>query len=196
MKLWTAFLAPFLLCAPAIPVSYIAAEPPAPTPADVAQLAVLMLPAYDTIEEAGVHGAQRAYQCSQAYECGGPIAQRPDGKYVVGPIHSDYDGASVTINHGVPRGWKLVGDYHSHPCNAESHEVAYFSPSDLGGNTFMHIIGFMVDLCTGQVHEFDPSRDQPDNEEPATSPGIHITQGRIIGHIVVSGISQEPNTGL
>src|SRR5580658_3157082 len=61
-------------------------------------------PSYDTLEEAAVHGAQRLYECSHVYECGGSIAQRPDGKFVVGPVRTDYSGDSVAISHGVPMG--------------------------------------------------------------------------------------------
>ena len=154
------------------------------------------LPTYDTLEEAGVHAIERDYKCSHAYECGGVIAQRPDGKYVVGPVHSEMQGDSVQIPTGVPKGWKLAADHHIHPCLAVSHEVAYFSPQDIEGSLAQNIPSFMGDMCTGKVHEFDPAKDSPNNEEPVTSPGIHITQGRIIGQIAVDGISMEPNTGL
>src|ERR1700674_4119454 len=96
------------------------------------QLDVNGLTGYDALEEAGVHGIERAYQCSHAYECSGSIALRPsDGKYVVGPVRSDYAGDSVQVNHSVPPGWKLVADFHTHPCNADSHDVGYFSPQDM-----------------------------------------------------------------
>lgn len=153
------------------------------------------LPTYDTLEEAAVHAIERAYKCSHAYECGGALAQRPDGKFVVGPVHSSYSGDSVDINDSVPPGWTLVGDYHTHPCNSDSHYNAYFSPEDMGGVTMRHITGIMGDLCTGKVHEFTPGKDLPNNEQPNPLKPIWLTQGRIVGQIKVDGISQEPDTG-
>ena len=167
------------------------AEPGVPVVVQVVPLE--SLPSYDTLEEAAVHAAERAYKCSHAYECGGSIAQRPDGRFVVGPVKSTYSGDSVAISHAVPGGWKLVADYHSHPCNAKSHEVAFFSPLDIEGSTMDRITGIMVDLCTGNVHEFTPGRDSPNNEKVVD--GVYLTQGRIVGHITVDGKSQEPLTG-
>jgi Domain of unknown function (DUF4329) len=150
---------------------------------------------YDTLEEAGVHASARAYQCSHAYECGGVIAQRPDGKYVVGPIQSTYSGDSLETSSSVPAGWKLVANYHSHPCNNESHFTTFFSPIDISNNLSHRITGFMVDLCSGDVHEFDPSKDSP-NDTEMPDEGRFATKGRIVGHITVDGKSQEPDLGM
>jgi hypothetical protein len=152
------------------------------------------LPAYSTLEEAGTRAIARAYQCSHVYECGGVIAQRPDGKYVVGPVRSDYSGDSVEIAYGVPMGYKLAADYHIHPCLPQSHHVAYFSPADTSNNIARHLIGFMGDLCTGKVHEFDPLTMKPDTD--TLEDGLYLTQGKIVGQISVDGTKQEPNTGL
>lgn len=152
-------------------------------------------PAYNTIEEAAVHAIERAYKCSHYYECGGSIAQRPDGKFVFGPVRSDHSGDSTGIRHGVPDGYKLVGDYHTHPCNADTHYIAYFSDADMSQNTMFKITGFMGDLCTGKVHAFTPGRDSPNNEQPdPDKPFIWLTQGRIVGQIKVDGKSVEPDT--
>jgi hypothetical protein len=160
------------------------------------QLNVEGLTGYDTLEEAGVHGIERAYQCSHVYECSGSIALRPsDGKYVVGPVRSDYSGDSVQVVHGVPMGWKLVADFHTHPCNADSHDVGYFSPQDMAEVTALKITGFMGDLCTGEVHAFTPGRDKP-NDVYLEDQEIYLSKGRIIGHITVDGKSQEPDQGI
>jgi hypothetical protein len=173
--------------------------PPAPAIAPVLlpmQLSVEALTGYDTLEEAGVHGIERAYQCSHSYECSGAITLRPsDGKYVVGPVRSDYSGDSVQVNHNVPMGWKLVADFHTHPCNAESHDVGYYSPQDMAEVTAVGITGFMGDLCTGEVHEFTPGKDKP-NDVYLEDQEIYLSKGRIVGHITVDGKSQEPDTGI
>jgi hypothetical protein len=154
------------------------------------------LTGYDTLEEAGVRGIERAYRCSHAYECSGSIALRPsDGKYVVGPVRSDYAGDSVQVNHSVPPGWKLVGDFHTHPCNDSSHDVGYFSPQDMAEVTATGVTGFMGDLCTGEVHEFTPGRDKP-NDVYLEDQEIYLSKGRVIGHIAVDGKSMEPDTGI
>lgn len=153
------------------------------------------LPAYNTLEEAGVHAIERAYKCSHAYECAGALAQRPDGKFVVGPVRSDYSGDSVRIQHRVPIGWKLVGDYHTHPCNADSHANPFFSGEDMASVTELRITGFMGDLCTGKVHEFTPGKDVPNDEQPDKEDPVWLTQGRVIGQIKVDGKSMEPDEG-
>ena len=153
-----------------------------------------LLPSYATLEEAALNAIKRDYQCSQAYECGGVIAQRPDGRFVVGPVSSNYRGDEVQSNLGVPIGWKLVAHHHTHPCLPDSHHTNYFSPEDTSGVISQHLLEFMGDLCTGQVHEFDYKTMKPDEEK--TEDGYYLTQGRIIGTVPVSGKSMEPDTGL
>ncbi len=196
MKVLLALVAVFLLAAPTVPmVPTVPLAPGVTKPGTTLDL-LYALPAYDTLEEAGVHAIERAYRCSHVYECGGPIAQRPDGKYVVGPVHSSYAGDSLDMHHGVPLGWKLAADYHTHPCLPQHHDVPYFSPQDLEGYLSEHLPGFMGDLCTGNVHLFVPGKDAPDNEQPPKDPDVHLTQGRIVGQLKVDGVDQEPNTGI
>jgi hypothetical protein len=152
------------------------------------------LPAYDSLAEAGVAAIARDYKCSHVYECGGVIAQRPDGKFVVGPVRSDAAGDSVSLHYIVPSGWKLVADQHTHPCLPDSHHVNYFSPADVSNNLSGAIPGFMGDLCTGKVHFYDPATMSPNDEK--TEDGFHLTQGKIVGQITVDGKSQEPDVGL
>ena len=152
------------------------------------------LPSYATLEEAAVHAMMRGSQCSHYYECGGAIAQRPDGKYVVGPISSDSEGDSTHISHTVPPGWKLVADYHTHTCLKATHYVDFFSPQDVMGYLTDNIVGFMGDMCTGDVHEFVPGKDSPNDVRVAEN--LYLTHGRVIGHFPVSGIIVEPDTGL
>lgn len=154
------------------------------------------LPAYDTLEEAGVHAIQRDAECSIYYECGGVIAQRPDGKFVVGPVSSSRQGDSVSFEPTVPFGWTLVADHHTHPCLDKTHAPSFFSPQDIESDTMQRVTGFMGDLCTGDVHEFTPGRDSPNDTELALGEGVYLTHGRIVGHITVSKTVIEPNTGL
>ena len=152
--------------------------------------------AYDTLEEAAVHAAQRLYTCSQYYECSGIIAKREsDGKFINGPVRSDYSGDSVQVNNGHPVGTEVTASIHSHPCHEETHYDTFFSPEDLMGFITHKQIGFMVDFCTGDVHEFDPAKDSPAETELPNDEGTFATHGRIVGHIVVSKFVVEPNQG-
>lgn len=185
-----------------VPVAVLMSVPPAQTDAQLPGIVLTpegedpnaKLPRYDDLREAALVGAGKLYACSHYYECGGIIAQDPSGKYVLGPhIVSIMHGDEVQIGHAVPPGWKFVAEFHSHPCLPESHEVDYFSPQDLIGYISEHVTGYMLDLCKGDLHEFVPGRDSPNDTEMAGNPGIYSTHGRIVGHIPVDGKSVEPN---
>lgn len=154
------------------------------------------LPRYDDLREAAVEAARRLYQCSHYYECGGIIAQDPKGKYVIGPNMVTLDhGDEVNVPHGVPIGWKFVAEFHSHPCLPVTHEVSFFSPNDTSNYLENKIVGYMLDQCTGEVHEFVPGRDSPnDTEMLPGNPGSWSTHGRVIGKIEVDGLSVEAVT--
>ena len=153
------------------------------------------LPRYDTLHEAAVVAATKLYECSHYYECGGVIATDLAGKYVIGPgLSSMAHGDETNVPHGVPTGWKFVAEIHSHPCLKDTHEVDFFSPQDLMGYQQGKFVGYMLDMCTGEVHEFVPGRDSPnDTEMLPGNPGDFATHGKIIGHIPVDGKSVEPN---
>ena len=150
------------------------------------------LPTYDTLNEAAVYGAKRLYLCSHVYECGGVIAQRPDGKFVVGPLVSSYAGDHVNFGRGAPIGYKVLATIHSHPCLADSHEPDFFSPQDMIDVITHKEAGYMLNQCTGEVHLLTPENihlQQPSEGD------IYIPKGEIIGKIPVSGASVEPNVG-
>lgn len=158
-----------------------------------AEAALMALPAYDTLNEAGIAAIKRAYKCSEYYECGGAIAKRPDGKFVVGAVHTDYDGASMTGAHKVPKGRSLAGDYHTHPCLPVSHYVSVYSPEDLTDAQVHGIPAFLGDLCKGDVHVYDP-HSMP-AETILLEDDTWTTPGAIIGKIIVTGRSLEPDEG-
>jgi hypothetical protein len=176
---------------------------PAPPP-EKEQIAIRLspegasLPGYDTLVEAGIHAGARAVACSEVYECGGAIAQRPDGKFVVGPVSSSYYGDSVNADYGVPTGWKLAAGYHAHPCLPDSHFPWLFSPQDMANAFYMGVPEFVVDQCSGKVHEFDPKVDK--QNDVVIEGGRHYASGgRIVGSVPIPGglnVSKEPDTGL
>jgi hypothetical protein len=195
ITLWL-LMASWVVLQAATPPPSIADIDPTDAVASAVDKALMALPSYGTLEEAGIAGIARDYQCSHVYECGGLIAQRPDGRFVVGPVHSDYEGDSVSMPSVVPKDWKRAGTHHTHPCMPTSHEVPFFSPQDLMGDISGHTIGFMGDLCTGEVHEFNPAKDAPADTPLPGDKDTWSTKGRIIGKIAVDGVSTEPKTGL
>jgi hypothetical protein len=166
----------------------------APTEEQRIQAVLMALPSYATIEEAGLQAILRAYKCSPYYECTGAIAQRPDGRFVVGSVHSDYSGDKVEGAHGVPKGWRLAGDFHTHPCLPESHYPGIFSPQDIEDILEHGVVGFLGDLCTGKVHMFDPRTMAPHTH--LFEDGSWSTEGKVIGVIPVTGVSLEPVQGM
>lgn len=86
---------------------------------------------------------------------------------------------------------QLVGSYHVHLC-LSGYYHAYFSTTDVITAIFSGVPEFMLDSCTGEVHEFDPKVDQirgpggidahisgPNGERLAR----HLPSGRIISNI-------------
>lgn len=149
-------------------------------PPTVIHIQAGQLPTFNTLVEAGVHGIARAYQCSRNYECGGIIASNQAGKFVVFPVKSDYASDHVGIDTDTPDGYIVVATYHTHPCISR-YVTQVFSPADIMNSLLGEQIGFMGDLCTGKVHEFDPNVDKPNTEQVESN--LWLTQGRIVGQI-------------
>lgn len=172
------------------------AATPTPPPAVQAAIDTAMkkLHQFPTLNEAAIYAIQRAYKCSHYYECGGLIATSLDGKiFYVGTVRTDFSGDSVELGKSAPPGYKLVADFHTHPCLGKSHYVSSFSPQDISLIVEHGTIGIVGDLCTGDVHLYDPHTMAPDTvllEEDAPS-----TPGITIGKIAVDGVNLEPDTG-
>ena len=85
----------------------------------------------------------------------------------------------------------LVALYHTHPCNPRDYFPQYFSPQDLISAFFWHVPTFILDECTGEVHEFDPALDRVSDSgvvvEVRTKSGrsrrVRLPAGRIVGNI-------------
>ena len=85
----------------------------------------------------------------------------------------------------------LVGLYHTHPCKPEEYFPQYFSPQDLVSAFFWHVPTFMLDECTGEVHEFDPMQDRaadtgtvvPVLRKDGTRRWVRLPAGRVVGDI-------------
>jgi hypothetical protein len=85
----------------------------------------------------------------------------------------------------------LVALYHTHPCKPREYFPQYYSPQDLISAFFWHVPTFILDECTGDVHEFDPALDQVRDTgivvEIQTKSGrtrrVRLPAGRIVGNI-------------
>jgi hypothetical protein len=88
-------------------------------------------------------------------------------------------------------GDKLVGLYHTHPCKSREYFSQYYSPQDLISVYFYHVPSFILDECTGDVHEFDPTVDRArDSGKVVTVMRldgsrrvVHLPSGRLVGNI-------------
>jgi hypothetical protein len=129
---------------------------------------------YDTLDEAGIAGIEQSYVRSQFYEFGGVIVKTTNGKYRISVPETDYAGDSVQISarfHMDYAGYFTVADYHTHTCLPYSHFPAAFSDADVRINTHDGSIGYMGNLCTGDVLRFVPgvtpeNKCFPGDEEP------------------------------
>ena len=85
----------------------------------------------------------------------------------------------------------LVGLYHTHPCKSDEYFPQYFSPQDLVSAFFYHVPTFILDECTGEVHEFDPLRDRAADtgtvvrvlRKDGTRTWVRLPAGRVVGDI-------------
>ena len=85
----------------------------------------------------------------------------------------------------------LVGLYHTHPCKPQEYFPEYYSPQDLISAFFYHVPSFILDECTGNVHEFDPAVDRARDtgveltitQKNGTPRRVRLPAGRIVGNI-------------
>jgi hypothetical protein len=90
----------------------------------------------------------------------------------------------------LPEGAELVATYHVHLCMSGYYH-AYFSTQDVIVTILTGLPEFMLDECTGEIHEFDSHRDKiHDTGIDAKTCGEHgeeldrhLPSGRIIGNI-------------
>jgi proteasome lid subunit RPN8/RPN11 len=161
---------------------------------------------FDNINEAAAHAFYALYNDHpHAYEYGGVIFKTPDGKFVPSAPDSDVHSVDHTeIDHD-PEHYEIdgaiVADYHSHPCVIGYH-TGQFSPADLHSSRETQTMAFMLDECTGDIHEWTPGDpyDKPEYHVTGLPEGIvlppevlkhfagpQLAVGKIVGHIKVDG---------
>jgi hypothetical protein len=159
------------------------AEIPKPKIEDGVVQVVPKATTYKTLREAATYALANAYKLSHFYEVGGVITRLDDGTFGIGRPTSDFSGHEVEISHNPLQVYgTIVADYHTHPCNSSTHVPALLSPQDVVDNLEHALIGYMANLCTGKIVEFDPAKDKVN---PLT-----LSEGyaaREVGQITVDG---------
>ena len=138
----------------------------------------------------------RQWPHAAEWEYSGFIVNRHGALLYVSAPHTDQasDHVIPDILTRLLPGDKLAGIYHNHPCYSTTHYTDYFSRADLIQAKFYDVPAFMLDNCTGDVHEFDWSVDNvratgkdqhvilPDGRAVV----YHLTPGRIVGNIGIT----------
>ena len=151
---------------------------------------------YLSIDQAAHDALRDAYNCGeQRQECGGVIYQWPSGQYTyTAPITSGKPfGVTIPYLYSVPPpapGVRVVADYHNHICSKHNAMFAdYFSFADASANQGLHVVGYMVSGCTGDIHRYDPAQDARDDVQVDFKPHadgtrkapFFLTSGHISG---------------
>jgi hypothetical protein len=147
-------------------------------------MALLVGASYPDVNQAAHAALADAAICSQnRRECGGVVFMRPDGSYAyTAPVTSGKPfGVDLSGPYASAPG-PVVADYHVHICSVHNAPFAdFFSASDAIANQGLHTVGYMLSLCSWNIHRYDPSQDDADDEE------VDLHSGRVfyltIGHV-------------
>jgi hypothetical protein len=168
--------------------------------AAVALLIALALPATSLADEAelqamAVRALRWAFYAPNGYrwEFSGILVTR-EGQLSYSPFPRTLkmvDAAEMDVEKQRVSGDTLVGLYHTHPCKPDAYFSQYFSPADLISAFFWHVPTFILDECTGQVHEFDPVLDRAADSgivvrmlmRDGKKRWLRLPAGRVVGNI-------------
>lgn len=140
---------------------------------------------FSTMDLAAAAALQAAYDTSRYYEYGGVILLEAPGKYGVGAPDTEMAADHTSIDND-PADYvgKIVANYHTHPC-LDGYMPSVFSPPDLVMARTLGRPSYIADLCTGDVHKWQPG-DAYDNLESPFAP--QLATGRIVGHIALESV--------
>ena len=149
----------------------------------------------DTIQGTAVRALRWAFYAPNGYrwEYSGILVRR-NGQlgYTLSPrTLKQVDAVEMDPAKQQSPGDMLVALYHTHPCKPREYFPQYYSPQDLISAFFYHVPTFILDECTGDVHEFDPAIDQVSDTgvvvEIKTKSGrtrhVRLPAGRVVGNI-------------
>lgn len=146
------------------------------------------------LQDKAIEALRQAYDepNGKIFEHGGMIVANQGTLRFIEPYpdNDQPDGVYTTDRKMLLSGDSLVGTYHTHPCMKDYYHQ-YFSRSDVIVAMFSGVPAFMLDECTGDVHEFftavDEVRDTGD-DLPVRGPKcvkvmMHLPLGRVVGNI-------------
>ena len=149
----------------------------------------------DTIQGTAVRALRWAFYAPNGYrwEYSGILIRR-NGQlgYTLSPrTLKQVDAVEMDPSKQQSPGDMLVALYHTHPCKPREYFPQYYSPQDLISAFFYHVPTFILDECTGDVHEFDPAIDRVSDTgvvvEIQTKSGrtrhVRLPAGRVVGNI-------------
>lgn len=149
------------------------------------------------LEWAGVQAEKHLAENPGAvkYEYTGIIVKRANGTYAwtaYPRTNNSVDSVKVNPKAMLMPGDTLAGLYHNHPCMPRTHFTHQLSKPDVMLTYIYGVPMFMLDMCTGDVHVYDPLRDHVKDTgvwvsaiDPYTCKDIltMIPSGRIVGNI-------------
>ena len=148
-----------------------------------------------SLESAAINALRWAFYAPNGYrwEYGG-ILVRHQGEIMYNAFPLTFkkvDAVPMDADRQLNAGDTLIGLYHTHPCKSKEYFSQYYSPQDLVSVYFYKVPSFILDECTGAVHEFDPAVDHVrDSGRVVTVERldgsrrvVHLPAGRIVGNI-------------
>jgi hypothetical protein len=158
-------------------------------------LAPAQAPAADALGSAAVHALRWAFYAPNGHrwEYSGILVMH-DGQIMNNAFPRTLrkvDAVAMDAEKQLNPGDLLVGLYHTHPCKTKEYFSQYYSPQDLISVYYYNVPSFILDECTGDVHEFDPAIDHARDSGTVvtvtrangTSREVHLPSGRIVGNV-------------
>ena len=158
-----------------------------------------------SLQEEAVRALKDAHDSPNGalYEHGGMIVENQGTLRWIQPTpdNAQADGVRVLDRTLLLHGDRIVATYHTHPCMREYYHQ-YFSTADVIVAMLSGVPEFMLDECTGEVHEFFSLVDKvKDTGIDALVDGPnckrlkrHLPTGRIVGNIgVVEAAHEAPS---
>jgi proteasome lid subunit RPN8/RPN11 len=150
-----------------------------------------------SLERVAIYALRAAFESSsgQNWEYGGVIVLRNRELIFTTPTTSFNDHhVNIIPTPYMQKGDVLMGTFHTHPCRPVTYLGKYFSVLDMNLVRDYLVPAFILDECTGDVHEFDPFVDDP------KANGIYVpdfpkmrflTSGRVVGNIGKRGVDLD-----
>jgi hypothetical protein len=142
---------------------------------------------FSNVDDAAIAGLRDSAALSHnEREWGGVIYRRGQSYFYTVPDPGEAFGVDLGPAYAALPGESPVADFHVHICSPYNRAFSpFFSSSDATVNQGLHTVGYMMSLCDGNVHRYDPSQDERDDEEVDLHSGrvLYLTIGHIVGWI-------------